>query len=126
MLTTGFQASVGSASNILHVGTDSEGPVLHNTPLTVSLFMQLSPECVAAAEGVDLVVVEGMGRAIETNLNATFSCDSLKLAMVKHPEVCMLCMLGFELSQTRRYACYGLNCHFCLSCCLEVLSQEQR
>ncbi|KAL3137393.1 hypothetical protein ABBQ32_006916 [Trebouxia sp. C0010 RCD-2024] len=48
---------------------------------------KLSPECVAAAEGVDLVVMEGMGRAIETNLYASFSCDSLKLAMVKHPEV---------------------------------------
>lgn len=48
---------------------------------------KLSPECVAAAEDVDLVVVEGMGRAIETNLYASFSCDSLKLAMVKHPEV---------------------------------------
>ena len=43
----------------------------------------------AEAEGVDLVVLEGMGRAIETNLNAKFSCDSLKLAMVKHPEVCL-------------------------------------
>ena len=41
----------------------------------------------AAAEDVDLVVVEGMGRAIETNLYASFTCDSLKLAMVKHPEV---------------------------------------
>ena len=41
----------------------------------------------AAAEDVDLVVLEGMGRAIETNLYASFSCDSLKLAMVKHPEV---------------------------------------
>ena len=49
--------------------------------------MQLSPECVAAAEDVDLVVLEGMGRAIETNLYASFTCDSLKLAMVKHPEV---------------------------------------
>lgn len=51
------------------------------------MYVQLSPECVAAAEDVDLVVVEGMGRAIETNLYASFTCDSLKLAMVKHPEV---------------------------------------
>lgn len=51
------------------------------------LSLQLSPECVAAAEDVDLIVVEGMGRAIETNLYASFTCDSLKLAMVKHPEV---------------------------------------
>ena len=58
----------------------------------------MSPECVAAAENVDLVVVEGMGRAIETNLYASFSCDSLKLAMVKHPEV------RFALSPTAIWA----------------------
>lgn len=28
-----------------------------------------------------------MGRAIETNLRARFTCDSLKLGMVKHAEV---------------------------------------
>jgi uncharacterized protein with ATP-grasp and redox domains len=33
--------------------------------------------------GVDLCVIEGMGRAIETNFDAKFSCDALKLAMVK-------------------------------------------
>ncbi len=36
---------------------------------------------------VDLVVLEGMGRGIETNLRARLSCDCLKLAMIKHPEV---------------------------------------
>ena len=33
--------------------------------------------------GVDLVVLEGMGRAIESNLNEKFTCDSLNIAMVK-------------------------------------------
>lgn len=33
--------------------------------------------------GVDLVVIEGMGRAVETNLDAKLSCDCLKLAMIK-------------------------------------------
>ncbi len=32
---------------------------------------------------VDLVVLEGMGRAIESNLNAQFTCDSLNIAMIK-------------------------------------------
>jgi len=32
---------------------------------------------------VDLVILEGMGRAIESNLNAQFTCDSLNIAMVK-------------------------------------------
>ena len=36
---------------------------------------------------MDLVVLEGMGRAIETNLHASFVCDALKLGMIKHPEV---------------------------------------
>ena len=40
-----------------------------------------------AAKGADLVVLEGMGRAIETNLRAKLVCDALKLGMVKHPEV---------------------------------------
>ena len=40
-----------------------------------------------AATGADLVVLEGMGRAIETNLRAAFTVDSLKVGMIKHPEV---------------------------------------
>lgn len=35
----------------------------------------------------DLVVLEGMGRSIETNLNARFTCDAVKIGMIKHPEV---------------------------------------
>lgn len=55
--------------------------------------VQLSPEVNKAAQGVDLVVLEGMGRGIETNLNAEFKCDALNLGMVKHPEVSLLvCM----------------------------------
>lgn len=47
----------------------------------------LSPALVEAARGADLVVLEGMGRAIETNLEARFTCDALRLGMVKHWEV---------------------------------------
>eukprot|EP00892_Ulva_mutabilis_P004953 jgi/Ulvmu1/282/UM001_0286.1 len=39
------------------------------------------------ARGADLVVLEGMGRGIETNLYAKFTVESLKLAMIKHEEV---------------------------------------
>ncbi len=35
------------------------------------------------AAGVDLVVLEGMGRAVESNFNAALACDTLKLAMIK-------------------------------------------
>jgi len=34
--------------------------------------------------GTDLIVLEGMGRAIHTNLHAVFSCESLKIAMLKN------------------------------------------
>ena len=40
-----------------------------------------------ARGGVDLVVLEGMGRAVESNLTAAFTCDALKIAMVKDPDV---------------------------------------
>ncbi|XP_042401132.1 pantothenate kinase 2-like [Zingiber officinale] len=45
---------------------------------------QVSSELAADAKDADLVILEGMGRAIHTNLNARFKCDALKLAMVKN------------------------------------------
>jgi type II pantothenate kinase len=36
-----------------------------------------------------------MGRAVETNLEAAFDCDALRIGMVKHPEVAQC--LGGEL-----------------------------
>jgi type II pantothenate kinase len=53
---------------------------------------QVSEQLARAAEGADLLVLEGMGRGIETNLYARFSCDAAKLGMIKHPEVAT--MLG--------------------------------
>jgi type II pantothenate kinase len=37
--------------------------------------------------GVDLVMLEGMGRAVESNFHAEFRCDCLKIAMLKDPDV---------------------------------------
>ncbi|KAK0396054.1 hypothetical protein QR680_001546 [Steinernema hermaphroditum] len=34
-------------------------------------------------DGIDLVVIEGMGRALHTNYYAEFACDSLKVAVIK-------------------------------------------
>ncbi|XP_057426815.1 damage-control phosphatase At2g17340-like [Lotus japonicus] len=48
---------------------------------------KVSEEIAFHANDADLVILEGMGRGIETNLFAEFKCDSLKIAMVKHPEV---------------------------------------
>ena len=39
------------------------------------------------ASDADFIVLEGMGRGIETNLRARFSCDALRVGMIKHPEV---------------------------------------
>lgn len=36
---------------------------------------------------VDLVVLEGMGRSIESNFNAQFTCEAIKVAMIKDPGV---------------------------------------
>jgi len=40
-----------------------------------------------ATVGTDLVILEGMGRAIHTNLKASFRCPTLKLAMIKTPHL---------------------------------------
>jgi type II pantothenate kinase len=47
----------------------------------------VSAELNRAAAGADLVVLEGMGRGVESNLDAEFSCDALNLAMLKDAAV---------------------------------------
>ncbi|MED6149845.1 Pantothenate kinase 2, mitochondrial [Stylosanthes scabra] len=47
-------------------------------------FRQVSSELAAVAKDADLIILEGMGRALHTNLYAQFKCDALKLAMVKN------------------------------------------
>lgn len=37
--------------------------------------------------GVDLVILEGMGRGVESNLQAKLTCDVMNLALVKDPDV---------------------------------------
>jgi len=67
------------ASQLMVVNSGSDVPVMD--------LSSISPELAYAAEDADLVVLEGMGRGIETNLYAQFKCDSLKIGMVKHKEV---------------------------------------
>ena len=45
------------------------------------------PACCAAANESDLLVLEGMGRAIESNYDTRFSVDTLKVALIKDPMV---------------------------------------
>jgi uncharacterized protein with ATP-grasp and redox domains len=47
----------------------------------------VSDELNAAAEDADLVLIEGMGRAVESNLDAEFTVDALRLACVKDEAV---------------------------------------
>jgi hypothetical protein len=46
--------------------------------------LQVSEDVATAAQDADLIILEGMGRSIETNLNARLSVDALKLGMIKH------------------------------------------
>ena len=44
---------------------------------------EVSDDLNAAAKGADLVILEGMGRGVESNLDASFRCDAMNLAMIK-------------------------------------------
>jgi type II pantothenate kinase len=48
---------------------------------------QVSAELAREAESADLVILEGMGRALQSNHVARFKCDVMKLAMVKDAHV---------------------------------------
>jgi damage-control phosphatase, subfamily II, stand-alone protein len=52
-----------------------------NTPLID--FAQVSDECNREAADCDLVVLEGMGRGVESNWHQTFTCDVARIALVK-------------------------------------------
>ncbi|KAJ4913955.1 Uncharacterized protein Rs2_08576 [Raphanus sativus] len=66
-------------SNLLIANSGNDLPVID--------LARVSQEVAYLATDADLVILEGMGRGIETNLYAQFKCDSLKIGMVKHPEV---------------------------------------
>jgi type II pantothenate kinase len=44
---------------------------------------EVSDELNATAADADCVILEGMGRAVESNLDATFSVDCIRLAVLK-------------------------------------------
>lgn len=73
----------GVIANAVKAGTLMLVPSGNGAPL-IDL-THVSGELAAAVREheVDLVILEGMGRGVETNLNATLTCDTLKLAMVK-------------------------------------------
>ena len=48
----------------------------------LNTLFQLAEEM--TAQGVDLIVLEGMGRAIHTNFTTKVKCESLKVAVLKN------------------------------------------
>lgn len=48
---------------------------------------KISRELNAASDDADLVILEGMGRGVESNLDAEFSCDAVNIAMIKDSAV---------------------------------------
>jgi len=71
------------------LGVDTSGLLIINSgnDLPVIDLTCVSPELAYLASDADLVILEGMGRALETNLYAQLKCDSIKIGMVKHLEV---------------------------------------
>ena len=49
--------------------------------------MQISDDLADAARGADLILLLGMGRAVESNWSARFTCASQRIAMIKDPQV---------------------------------------
>lgn len=51
----------------------------------------VSPELNRAARDADLIILEGMGRGVESNLDVRFTCDGVNLAMLKDVAVAKRC-----------------------------------
>ncbi|KAJ6868942.1 hypothetical protein NC651_033893 [Populus alba x Populus x berolinensis] len=58
---------------------------------------QVSSELAAAAKDADLIILEGMGRALHTNFNARFKCEALKLG-IRTPEMLVVLVVAGDSS----------------------------
>jgi type II pantothenate kinase len=56
---------------------------------------RVSEECNTAAADSDLIVLEGMGRGVESNWRQQFKCDVWRVALLK--DACVTRWLGAEL-----------------------------
>jgi len=61
--------------------------VASGSDLPVIDLRRISPQLAAESAEADFVILEGMGRGIESNLRADFRCDVLCIGMIKHAEV---------------------------------------
>jgi type II pantothenate kinase len=72
---------------ITTVGTGCDCPLIDLSDVTDA--------CNEAARDCDLVILEGMGRAIESNFDTPFTCDAIRLAMIKNRD--LAAYLGCQL-----------------------------
>ena len=81
--------AIAATDDILCKGISSRKLIVISSgnALPVIDLRDVSAEVVEVAGDAEVVVLEGMGRSIETNLHAKLTCDALKIGMVKHPEV---------------------------------------
>lgn len=95
--TAAAEAAAAPGPRLQVCGSGAGGPCLD--------LRRVSAEVAAASRNVDLVVIEGMGRAVHTNFYARLTCPVLKLAMIKTERVAQRlfngklfdCMCRFDL-----------------------------
>lgn len=68
-------ADLAAGGRIALIGTGNGTPLID--------LRTISDPCNEAARKSDLLILEGMGRSVESNFEAAFRCDCLKIAMVK-------------------------------------------
>ncbi|KAL9688235.1 hypothetical protein QQ045_032654 [Rhodiola kirilowii] len=96
----------------LLMGVDTSNLLIANSgnDLPVIDLSVVSQELAYLSADADLVIMEGMGRGIETNLYAQFKCDSLKIGMVMNFLLSNPYILS--LSIIRLCMCFAL-CLYC-------------
>lgn len=91
----------------------------------------ISDQVYEEAEDTDLLILEGMGRSIETNLYATMAVDCMKIGMVKHPEVAtclqttlMNCVVKFDLAKVSKFVLQGVPVYADASQLIQLLREH--
>ena len=73
---------ISMASSSQQLSVTASGCVLPLIDLT-----DLAPSCTDNARDADLIIIHGMGRAIESNFQARFRCDAIWSATLKDPAI---------------------------------------
>ncbi|CAG8605140.1 7622_t:CDS:2, partial [Acaulospora morrowiae] len=76
-----LMATAWASKKLSVIATGSSSPCLD--------LRRINDDLAEACKDVDFVLLEGMGRAIHTNYNARFSCESLKIAVFKSADTAM-------------------------------------